>query len=129
MPFVSKAQQRFTGQYVALTVTPEAKSEGWDASIGSFSTYSGGPRSDDRSYLLLETRLYDLQKGRCIWACLTESTVRETDDRLQLVDEFVAKVVGIMRQDGVVFEKDLGSEARREMGFVTGPLNDTAPIA
>lgn len=98
--YLAKAQQKFTGQYVALTVAPD--SEGWDASVGSFSTYSGGPRSDDRSYLLLDTSLYDLQTGRRIWACLTETTVKDTDDRLELADEFVAKVVELMRQDGVV---------------------------
>ena len=98
--YMAKAQQTFTGQYVALTVTP--KSEGWDASIGSYSEYSSGPRSDDRNYLLLETGLYDLSTGQRIWACLTETTVKESDDRLELADAFVAKVVKTMRGDGMI---------------------------
>jgi hypothetical protein len=98
--YLAKAQQRFTGQYVAMTVTPD--SDGWDASIGSYSAYSGGPRSDDRSYLFLETSLFDLNTGKRIWACLTETTVKETDDRLEIADEFVAKVVGVMHQDGMI---------------------------
>ena len=98
--YLAKAQQRFTGQYVAMTVTPD--SDGWDASIGSYSAYSGGPRSDDRSYLLLDTSLYNLNTGKRIWACLTETTVKETDDRLEIADEFVAKVIKVMHQDGVI---------------------------
>ncbi len=98
--YLAKAQQRFTGQYVAMTVAPD--SDGWDASIGSYSAYSGGPRSDDRSYLLLDTSLYDLNTGKRIWACLTETTVKETDDRLEIADEFVGKVIKVMHQDGVI---------------------------
>jgi hypothetical protein len=98
--YMARAQQRFTGHYVTLTVTPDSK--GWDASVGSYSAYTGAPRSDDRSYLLLDTSLYDLNTGRQIWGCLTETTVRETDDRLQLADEFVSLVVKTMRQDGMI---------------------------
>lgn len=99
--YAARAQQRFTGHYVTLTVSRDA-SEDWDASVGSYSAYSAGPRSDDRSYLLLDTSLYELKTGRRIWGCLTETTVKETDDRLQIADEFVAKVVETMRQDGLV---------------------------
>lgn len=98
--YIAKAKQQFTGQYVALTVTPDA--DGWDTSIGSFSEYAGGPRSDDRSYLLLDTSLFDLSTGKRIWACMTETTIKDTDDRLEIADEFVAKVVGIMKQDGMI---------------------------
>jgi hypothetical protein len=98
--YAAKAQQQFTGQYVALTVTPG--SEEWDASVGSYATYSGVPRSDDRTYLLLDTSLYDLNTGKRIWGCLTETTIKETDDRLEIADGFVAKVVGVMRQDGMI---------------------------
>lgn len=98
--YAAKAQQQFTGQYVALTVTPD--SDGWDTSVGSYSAYSSGPRSDDRSCLLLDTSLYDLNTGKRIWACLTETTIKDTDDRLEIADEFVAKVVGIMHQDGMI---------------------------
>ena len=98
--YLAKAQQRYTGQYVALTVTPG--SEGWDTSIGSYSTYSSAPRSDDRSYLLLDSSLFELSTGQRIWGCLTETTVKETGDRLEIADEFVAKVVNSMRQDGMI---------------------------
>jgi hypothetical protein len=98
--YMARAQQQFTGQYVALTVTPDPG--GWDASIGTFSDYSSGPRSDDRSYLLLDTSLFDLNTGKRIWACITETTIKDTDDKLEIADEFVAKVVGTMRQEGVI---------------------------
>lgn len=98
--YMAKAQQRYAGQYVALTVTPG--SDGWDTSIGSYSAYETGPRTDDRSYLLLDTSLFELNTGRRIWGCLTETTIKDTDDRLEIADEFVAKVVGSMRQDGMI---------------------------
>lgn len=98
--YQAKAQQRFTGHYVAVTVTPG--SDSWDTSVGSFDTYQSAPRSDDRSYLLLDTSLYDLSTGRRIWGCITETTVRQTDDRLEIADKFVGKVVEVMRQDGMI---------------------------
>jgi len=98
--YVAMAQQRITSHAVALTVT--SSSEGWDTYLASYSTYSSGPRSDDRSYLLLDTSLFDLNTGQRIWGCLTETTVKETDDRLKIADAFVAKVVHAMRQDGMI---------------------------
>ena len=98
--YQAKAQQRFTGHYVAVTVTPG--SDSWDTSVGSFDTYQSGPRSDDRSYLLLDTSLFDLNTGRRIWGCITETTIRQTDDRLEIADEFVGKVIEVMRQDGMI---------------------------
>ena len=98
--YMAKAQQKFIGQYVALTVTPG--SEGWDTSIGTFSDFQSGPRSDDRSYLLLDTSLFDLNTGKRIWGCITETAIKDTDDRLEIADDFVAKVVGIMRQEGMI---------------------------
>ena len=98
--YIARAQQRYTGQQVTLTVTPGP--EGWDTSINSYSTYSSAPRSDDRSYLLLDTGLFELNTGQKIWACVTEVTVKETDNRLEIADEFVAKVVNSMRQDGMI---------------------------
>jgi len=98
--YMAKAQEQFTGQFVALTVTPD--SGGWETSIGTYSAYESGPRSNDRSYLLLDTSLYDLNTGKRIWACITETTIKDTDDRLEIADKFVAKVVGIMQQDGMI---------------------------
>jgi len=98
--YQAKAQQRFTGHYVAVTVTPG--SDGWDTDIGSFDTYQSAPRGDDRSYLLLDTSLFDLNTGQRIWGCITETTIRQTDDRLEIADEFVGKVVEVMRQDGMI---------------------------
>lgn len=98
--YMAKAQQQFTGQYVALTVTPDPG--GWETSIGTYSDYSSGPRSDDRSYLLLDTSLFDLNTGKRIWACVTETTIKDTDDKLEIADQFVAKVVGTMRQEGMI---------------------------
>lgn len=98
--YMAKAKQQFTGQYVALTVTPG--SDGWETSIGSYSDSSSGPRGDDRSYLLLDTSLFDLKTGKRIWACITETTIKDTDDRLEIADKFVAKVVGVMLQEGMI---------------------------
>ncbi len=98
--YMAKARQNFTGQYVGLTVSHEP--EGWETSIGSYSTYSSGPRSDDRSYLLLDTSLFELKTGQRIWGCVTQVTVKETSDRLQIADAFVANVIKSMRQDGMI---------------------------
>ncbi len=98
--YLAKAKQTATGGYAGLTVTPG--SEGWDVSLGSYPTYQSSPRSDDRSYLLLDTSLFDLATGQRIWGCLTETTVKESDDRLEIADEFVAKVVKTLRQDGMI---------------------------
>jgi hypothetical protein len=98
--YLAKSQQTFTGHYVALTVN--AGSEGWDTYLASYSEYSSGPRSDDRSHLLLDTSLFDLKTGRRIWGCIAETTVKETDDRLEIADKFVAKVINAMRQDGMI---------------------------
>lgn len=98
--YQAKAQQTFSGHYVGVTVTPD--SGDWDTSIGSYSTYSSAPRSDDRSHMLLDTSLYDLKSGQRIWSCITETTILETDDKLEIADEFVAKVVAAMHKDGMV---------------------------
>jgi hypothetical protein len=98
--YVARAQQNYTGQFSGLTVSHN--SEGWDTSIGSYSTYSTTPRSDDRSYLVLDTSLFELNTGQRIWGCATEVTVKETDDRLEIADAFVTKVVHSMRQDGMI---------------------------
>jgi hypothetical protein len=98
--YQAKAQQTFSGHYVGVTVTPD--SGDWDASIGSYSTYNSSPRSDDRSHMLLDTSLYDLKSGQRLWACVTETTILETDDKLEIADEFVAKVVEAMRKDGMI---------------------------
>jgi hypothetical protein len=98
--YVAHARQNYAGQYSVLTVSHD--SQGWDTSIGSYSTYSTTPRSDDRSYLVLDTSLFELNTGQRIWGCVTEVTVKETDDRLEIADKFVAKVVESLRQDGMI---------------------------
>jgi hypothetical protein len=52
--------------------------------------------------MLLDTSLYDLKSGQRIWSCITETTILETDDKLEIADEFVAKVVAAMHKDGMV---------------------------
>ena len=98
--YVSMGQQEITGHYVGLTVAHS--SESWDTFIGSYSTYSSGPRTDDRDYLLLDTSLFDLNTGQRVWGCITEITVKESDDRFEIADKFVARVVESLRQDGMI---------------------------
>ena len=98
--YVSMYQPQFAGHYTALTVAPGSGS--WDTYIASYTTYSSGPRADDRTHLLLDTSLFDLNTGQRIWGSITEVTVKESDDRLQIADKFVAKVVESLRHDGMI---------------------------
>jgi hypothetical protein len=50
----------------------------------------------------LETRMFDLQTAKPLWAGLTLTVVTETMDRVAEMDPIVAKVVEAMQKDGMV---------------------------
>lgn len=52
--------------------------------------------------LYLDTNLFDLKTGQRLWSAVIETVLKENADRLEVADALVAKVVGAMRQDGVV---------------------------
>jgi hypothetical protein len=59
--------------------------------------YSGTTRE-----IYLDSSLFDLKTGKRVWSALTKTTLKETSDRLALVDTLVAKVVDTMHKDGIV---------------------------
>ncbi|MCU0788010.1 MAG: hypothetical protein MUC91_07435 [Verrucomicrobia bacterium] len=50
----------------------------------------------------LECSLFDLADGQRLWACLTETALKENADRVAEVDPWVSEVVGALRKDGLV---------------------------
>lgn len=97
--YMSQPRSQITSQSIELRMSTDGA--GWDTSLGSYSTSSSAPRSDDRDFLLLETSLFELKTGQRVWACITETTVLETADKLEVADEFVAKVVELMHKEGL----------------------------
>jgi hypothetical protein len=62
----------------------------------------GTVRSSSRDYLYLDTSLYDLNTDKRIWSCLTQTVLSEDADRYAEVTPLVSKVVGKLREDGMV---------------------------
>ena len=58
--------------------------------------------SDATREIYLDSSLFDLKTGKRIWSAVTKTTLKETSDRLALVDSLVAKVVDAMHKDGLV---------------------------
>lgn len=56
-------------------------------------------RSDS---VLLETSLFDLHAGNRLWACLTETRLKESSDRLVEADLLARTTVGALRADGLI---------------------------
>jgi hypothetical protein len=52
--------------------------------------------------IYLDSSLFDLKTGKRIWSALTVTALKETADRLAVVDALVAKVVSAMAKDGMV---------------------------
>ena len=50
----------------------------------------------------LETSLFDLADGRRLWSCLSQTVLKETTDRLVEADQLAGKIVGALREDGLV---------------------------
>jgi hypothetical protein len=76
--------------------------------IGSFDYYSvaftdmGTIWSNSQLTVALDTSLFHLDDGRCLWSCQTLTILGEETDRLAEADALVAKIVGAMRRDGLV---------------------------
>ncbi len=81
-----------TGHYV----------DGWHdwytVAFTDMATVRGSTRQD----VLLETGLFDLNTGKQIWSCLTDTVVKDDVDKLKLADAFVAKVASALRKDGLI---------------------------
>ena len=52
--------------------------------------------------IYLDCSLFDLKTGKRIWSAVTMTALKETADRLEVVDSLVAKVVDAMHKDGIV---------------------------
>jgi len=50
----------------------------------------------------LDTSLYELNTGKRIWSCLTETVLKENMDKLEVADTLVAKVVSAARSNGMI---------------------------
>jgi hypothetical protein len=95
----SQPRQAPNAYYSIITGSP---SEGWHTYYTSAYSNVGAPRSDSRDYYLLDTSLFDLDTGKRLWSCITETKVRENADKLEIADALVARVVELMRKDGMV---------------------------
>ena len=52
--------------------------------------------------IYLDSSLFDLKTGKRLWSAVTVTALKETADRLEVVDSLVAKVVNAMHKDGMV---------------------------
>jgi hypothetical protein len=59
-------------------------------------------RNSTHQNVFLDTTLFDLNTGKRLWSCVTDTLVKDDVDKLKLADAFVAKVVAALRQDGLV---------------------------
>jgi len=96
------SQPRQTPNQFSSTIIVGSPSDGWQTYYMEAYSGVGAPRSDSRATYLLDTSLFDLNTGKRLWSCITETGVQENADRFEIADTLVAKVVEQMRQDGVV---------------------------
>jgi hypothetical protein len=59
-------------------------------------------RASTRQNVFLETSLFNLNTGKQLWSCITDTVVKDEVDRLELADAFVAKVTALLRKDGLI---------------------------
>jgi hypothetical protein len=52
--------------------------------------------------VMLESSLFDLKTGKCLWSAVTQTVLTENMDRLPQMDAVVAKVVAAMHKDGMI---------------------------
>jgi hypothetical protein len=77
-------------------------------SFGWYDYYSvsfmdmGTIRNTSRDYLYLDTSLYDLNTGKRIWSCLTQTVLTEDADRHAEIKPLVTKVLARLREDGLI---------------------------
>ena len=87
---------------VYLPVTTGIDTYGWyDYYTVAFVNMST-VRSSTRQDVCLDTSLFDLNTGKRLWSCLTDTVLKDDVDRLEVVDAFVAKVIAALRKDGLV---------------------------
>jgi hypothetical protein len=81
---------------------------GVDSYYGWYDYYSvaymdmGTVWGSDEQKIYLDTSLFDLNTGKKVWSCLTETVLKENMDRLDEADTLVAKVLSVARKDGLV---------------------------
>jgi hypothetical protein len=52
--------------------------------------------------IYIETSLFDLNTGKKVWRCMTETVLKENVDRLEVADALVGKVLAAARKDGMI---------------------------
>jgi hypothetical protein len=72
--------------------------DGFSVGFTDMSVIRGSTSQDVR----IGVSLFDLNTGKQLWACTTDTVVKDDVDRLKLADAFVAKVVVALRKDGMV---------------------------
>lgn len=70
--------------------------------------YMASPSSMDtvwddlRQEIYLQSSLHDLQTGKRIWSGVTRTVIKESTDRLALIQPLTTKVLAGMRKDGMI---------------------------
>jgi hypothetical protein len=93
-----------------MRATPER----WVPTVAGYGTYGwhdyysvafvdmGTTWGNTRQNIYLDTSLFDLKTGQRLWSAMTLTVLKDDSDRLAEADALVAKVVQVMRQDGMV---------------------------
>jgi hypothetical protein len=93
-----------------MRATPER----WVPTVAGYGTYGwhdyysvafvdmGTTWGNTRQNIYLDTSLFDLKTGQRLWSAITLTVLKDDSDRLAEADALVAKVVQVMRQDGMV---------------------------
>jgi hypothetical protein len=96
------SQVRASPALFAPTVTGIGSYYGWYDYYSVAFTEMGTVWSSTKQLAYLDISLYSLKSSQRIWSGLTKATIKETTDRVEVVDALVSKVVDAMRKDGVV---------------------------
>jgi hypothetical protein len=99
---VSYESQVRTSPAAFLPTTTGYGSFGWHDYYSVVFVDMGTIRNTSRDYLYLDTSLYELNTGKRIWSCLTETVLTEDADRYAEVKPLVTKVLARLREDGLV---------------------------
>jgi hypothetical protein len=73
---------------------------GWydEYSVGFIGVLQNSLRQD----VYIGTSLFNLQTEKCLWSGLTETVLKDSTDRLQIIRPLVTKVVTAMHKDAVI---------------------------
>lgn len=58
--------------------------------------------SSQSKMVRLESSLFNLEDGKPLWSCLTETGLKESDDRVAEVDVLADQIISALRTDGLV---------------------------